>query len=540
MYDIKRYMSIDIVHLNNDISQARSTIKEMKIHNITTLDIDKIINDPFTKEYIIYESYYNYLRKCNKSDPSVDYINKCAEIIRLFYKYVGMNNYTIIINDTHYNGTGSFNVAFNYIRYAYYDKTWLWGIFDNDDIIQYVEFNNVRSLIEGKIKLNFPEIYSISGFDIQRTRYELNLLSSNQIPVDAVLYTGTALKDNLCIAVDKSNCNFWSFLFSPIIHKKLSCRLLPMGREDMDMVNTLLYEADESEYVITKIKPKADKDLTYDFKIPNRLIRLNTLVENNMFHIYDYTGQSGSGGYDDMKSLRKYDPTVVEYMNKHKQNATGPNTNVPYNIPDRQHQTFTLNSADAYVMNSDNYGIPNIPITRGGYNIIPSNENTLGELYIATYYVYTAEGEKFVRHMFMNGKNCDDIDNKTVDCFNSLNLDTSELKLLNLEDKNINIDMLKTIFAPLLSNDSDQNLINRWNNIYEKHNRNNDIEVPTHVFGANFFDNSEFITKFTKILCIISFIVICIIVVTLISIISIKYHTLTQITQIHPYNHIIL
>lgn len=510
----------------------------------TNIDIDKIINDPFTKEYIIYESYYNYLRKCNKSDPSVEYINKCAEIIseiiRLFYKYVGMNNYTIIINESHYNGTGTFNVAFNYIRYAYYDKTWLWGIFDNDDIIQYVEFNNVRSLIEEKIKLNFPEIYSINGFDIQRTRYELNLLSSNQIPVDAVLYTGTALKDNLCIAVDKSNCNFWSFLFSPIIHEKLSCRLLPMGREDMDMVNTLLYEADESEYVITKIKPKADKDLTYDFKIPNRLIRLNTLVENNMFHIYDYTSQSGSGGYDDMKSLRKYDPTVVEYMNKHKQNATGPNANVPYNIPDRQHQTFTLNSADAYVMNSDNYGIPNIPITRGGYNNIPSNENTLGELYIATYYVYPAEGEKFVRHMFMNGKNCEDIDDKTVDCFNSLNLDVSELKLLNLEDKNINIDTLKTIFAPLLSNDSDQNLINRWNNIYEKHNRNNDTEVPTHVFGANYFDSSEYIIKFTKILCIISFIVICIIVVTLISIISVKYHSLTQITQIHPYNHIIL
>lgn len=97
----------------------------------TNIDIDKIINDPFTKEYIIYESYYNYLRKCNKSDPSVEYINKCAEIIseiiRLFYKYVGMNNYTIIINESHYNGTGTFNVAFNYIRYAYYDKTWLWG-----------------------------------------------------------------------------------------------------------------------------------------------------------------------------------------------------------------------------------------------------------------------------------------------------------------------------------------------------------------------------------------------------------------------------
>ena len=55
--------------------------------------------------------------------------------------------YIILENNKHYNGTGSLNVALNYIRNHYKDESWLWQFNDDDDNINIEEANNLIDFI---------------------------------------------------------------------------------------------------------------------------------------------------------------------------------------------------------------------------------------------------------------------------------------------------------------------------------------------------------------------------------------------------------
>ena len=482
--------------------------------SLTDLSFDDVMSDSFIRQYIILESYYNYITRIvdQNQQLSTNYADICSniliEIIKAFNTYFNVSNYEIICNDYHFNGTGSYNVAFHHINKEFKNKSWLWGFFDNDDVIKHKEFNNIVNIFKHPDKQYFNVNIKFSSCDIKHTSYEIELCKTNHIPLDAIVYIGKALKDNLCVSVDKSRCNFWSYLLSPVVYNNLSCRLLPMGREDMDMINTLLFEP-ENDYITIQINKAS---ISYPFKISNRLIRLNTLCNNDEYYAYKYLGASESSSYGNMSNLKNYSFGVVSYMNEHKIYQLIDNIQKgPENIPDARHQTFTLNTTNQY-RKCDNYGIKNID----GSNIyeIPETENTLGEMHIATYTVYKSDNTIHKEHMFMNGKTPDSIGFKFYKEFASLRIpekyimnlfNISKFQLQKLDDE-----MLRKIFNMIFN---DEKKISIWNNLYKQYNGSDVYNPPLQVFGSNIRTcdiNMKYVLPFILLFIFIFVLIICI------------------------------
>lgn len=525
------------------ISMKDQLIKSpvMKNININDININDYFKDEYLKEYIILESYYNYIRtKCDVHEQKyMDMLSIILkDIIVKFFEFCGYTNYEVIINKEHYNGTGAFNILFNYIRTRFPNEKWLWNILDSDDEIQYHGYNNIlkiiktRTLVEQYNQSFIKTTKSRTGkppavnrgqpvkddgefeyYHIDCTDYENELITKRKIPIDAIVFTGKAFANNFYEGVDKSNCNFWSCLFSPIIYDVLSCRLLPMGREDMDMINTLMFEADNQNYVIKEVvrtNPKNQEDVTirYNFKITNRLIRLNTTCSSDQYYAYRYMGASESSSYVGMSDLRKYNSSVVAYMNKHKNNQIIKSIrNVPSEIQNTRQPAYLLNDVYTYQHNI-NFGIPTH--IEGATKLeIPKNENLLGEMHIATYTVHHKDLEPITYHMFMNGKSCDDIDYNFYSEFIYLGFSPVESRSIGIDDiDQLTIMDLQIIFNHIFENEEK---INIWNNLYKTHNHSTPYSPPMQVFGSNI------ISCKVSILMIVPFIIMLLIVIILIT-----------------------
>lgn len=206
-------------------------------------------------------------------------------------------NLHLLYSRNHYNGTGSFNVAFNFIRRVKEYKNYMWEFCDDDDDINIPEFNKLIHFItelRSNYIINPDHIVSRDGtnyyikinYDNREHYFNLTTTENNiiknpndfKITTDLLIFHGSTTKTHLFEYAHKTDCNLWRFLFSPVYFHNLSCRLIPFGREDMDMINYLMC-AITSEYYNgiynkTLMNTRTDGE---QFLIPHNLIRINAL-----------------------------------------------------------------------------------------------------------------------------------------------------------------------------------------------------------------------------------------------------------------------
>ena len=405
--------------------------------------------------------------------------------------------YIILENNKHYNGTGSLNVALNYIRNHYKDKPWLWQFNDDDDNININKANNLINFIlnpqQGKNKYKYNDkiennIISIETDNENRTNKEiskyrlteteqkiLNKKEPFEFTTDMIINHSSATKTHLYKLMSSYDCNLWSFMFSPIYYDKLTCRLITFGREDLDMINYLMIKSMNEQGFIDSI---VEEKHAIQFKVPNNLVRINGLFKSDTFKFYIHN-KANDSGYSDLKKLNEYNKTIIDYMNNH---LKGISKDIkeeklfPATYDNKQATGFLFGVSDGYKDEEGlNYGIERLEnkyITDINENIlnetkeeteeelkggeikhIPIKENLKGELYIAEYEetIYNKnniENNNISNsyNMFMNGKNIES--NKYV--YKMISYICSQL--ITLKDKlnkrnvvNINDDEIKEL-----------------------------------------------------------------------------------------------
>lgn len=469
-------------------------------------------------------------------------------LIKIIDGYVPRYKYKILIAGNHYNGTGAFNIAFHYIREQYRNSDFLWQFCDDDDDLNVIKFNKLIDYITNNdkridYKLNpdthFEHIFYIKSSDsplslkFNTTDAEKGFIDDIygfQFTTDIIINHATATKTHLFESMDTSDCNLWSYLFSPVYFNNISSRLIPFGREDLDLINFLMNAADLEKYNgIYKGKIKSNISGSHDFYIPNNLIRINAIIKfkfsyiytNNELCVYKYNGANKSGGYDKLFNISYYNPTMLYYMNEHQkilQNKEG--KIYPSYSSVGQSQQFYFNDASSYIRKDNNYGIESINQCDDIYDYrmdkeehkrktpIDERENVYGEMFIASYIIHEYDKPKYsklnktINYMFMNGKTPFDIDDNFckyfLDLFPEKHYDTNKLR-------NMFIDIFKNI-----------QFINKWNIDY--YNKTHDLSsknylTPIQVFGGNKLTFNEIIT------IIITFIILVIVVVSIIIII---------------------
>ena len=197
-----------------------------EINKITYDLLKSLLFCNFSKFLIVIDKKYD---KNNNYTNQNNTVVKIIKDIRKINKVIN-GNIIFLVNDKHYNGTGSFNVAFNYIRNNEEKfKNYLFLFSDDDDIINTENCNKlINDIINNSIEHNKP-------FDIKRTRRENDILhNKNKYFINSdIIYHKSVAISHLINYASKSDCNFWSILFNPIAYPALTCRLLPFGREDI-------------------------------------------------------------------------------------------------------------------------------------------------------------------------------------------------------------------------------------------------------------------------------------------------------------------
>ena len=377
----------------------------------------------------------------------------------------------ILVPTEHINGTGAFNVAFNYIRKFEKYKNFLFHFSDDDDIYNHDEFNNLLNVIRNNIKTLYvhKDVKNnniiCNNMTFKTTRREKEIIkdiNDNKNCVfynDDILFTGNKAITHLLNSVHTSNCNIWRFLFSPYYYDQLTCRLLLFGREDLDMINYLMLC--ENDTIITNKNRDKTQDYykdegflrknIYDLKVSNKLIRLNDImtikkdVIKSYFNIYNHKRSSNSSEYDKGKEVHNLPLSVIEYQNNHlnkdynnninnlgddsinfKNKIKAPQSNDKHNNT----RLFFYGLSDEYTNGrklykdtnkknqlTDNaeYGIKikNPKEVEFKQSDINKQENTKGEYYIIHYDVYKLdENYKFQYiesyNMFNNGRELND------------------------------------------------------------------------------------------------------------------------------------
>ena len=490
----------------------------------------------------------------------------------------------ILVSNTHYSGTGSFNIAFNFIRKRYSNKNYLWQFCDDDDTIDIDKFNLLINCVvnhnkdrqvklernnkvieleneQYKAKITYTEAVDSPEKQpnektkgISRTKImTCNITEAEetffdnfdkfQFTTDLIINHATATKTHLFDSMYTSGCNLWSYLFSPVYFHNLTCRLLPFGREDLDMINYLMNAAGFETYTgLYKGIIQSNEGHEITFNIPNNLIRINSIVKShsknakeiNTLSVYTYEGQSqGLGdrdsgrrdGYKALKGIYNFDNSVLNYMNNHQRLLQNGNPNVkqfPVYKSIGQNQQFYFNHTNSYSLESDEYGVKTLETyTRTKTpNKIPLLENIYGELFIASYELYDINIKLIdVFNMFMNGKNVSDINKHFLECFKEINQKQDVFAKFGQKQPSEKtsddeyIELLKALFDSIFMN---PDAIIAWNTLYYKltHEGSMDsrIVVPTHVFGGK---KSMFWSKLLKILIFFFILSVIIVVITL-------------------------
>lgn len=483
--------------------------------------IDIALNDEDNKEKAI----KNAIEKINSNFTPKDY-NKRVHFIS---------------NDKHYNGTGSFNVAFNHIRNnsnIYNDYLFMFS--DDDDEINVDKCNNLIAAIKDKQQLidcrSKIKHAGKSLTNIILTEREKEILKSPVFNIKDIIYhQKMGPFGNMRNYAGKSSCNFWSILFNPIAYENLTCRLTPFGREDMEMMNYLV-GVDITK--TTKVYKEKDQ---LDFYISNNIIRINLFyindvdeIDGNQYCFYTYNGQSKSGEYNKLGEVINFNETLLNYMNNHNRglfdrdefntvlyingkNDTPKETNRLNDAKSSyiqskssggagQNQIFVYNCSDKYLKEKSEYGIPRMnkgikELTyKFEYKKLPKNENLLGELYIATYsdilFVKPIDAMTETRqailksrnHMFMNGKNEIEIEKILEIC--------DKYKLINLRYY-IETQSFKDniICAYKLKED----IIEKWNDNYQKDINKLEFDLININFKAIIESNKKCFNNFVNL-----------------------------------------
>lgn len=386
-------------------------------------------------------------------------------------------NYIIIHSGGHYNGTGSFNIAFEYIRKNEIFNDYLFAYFDDDDYVQVKEFNNLISLIKSNditslgFQFNTKDLKNNQKIEIEKVQY--NLTSSEKellnnprefkFRTNHIINYSNIAKTHLYEYMHKTNCNMWSYLWSPVYYKDVTCRLLPFGREDLDMINALMsYGPQEISY-----RGKSELDT---FMVSGDLIRINGLFKGNVFNGYDHVKGNGQGDYMDLKELNKKDISITNYINNHQNNINHLNK-FPIRIKNSESTKYIFNKGDKYTNTDSEFGIKSF----GG---ILDNENVLGELHIASYKVI----EKITdENILMNIKsiNKDSPKDLVSTAYESFLLEIHNKAKVNymfmngksLEMVRENKDFYENVrkINPEDANSTDEAIYNKFKNIFNSH-----------------------------------------------------------------------
>ena len=527
-----------------------------------------------------------------------------TEMIENSFKEIIKNKKIDLIllkSKTHVNGTGAFNIVFNYIRNNEKYKNYLFHFCDDDDIYNDNEFNNLINIIinnkyviskyeaDNYININLIKHEEMKDdkiicdnvlFETTRREKEIieNVKNNNKCVFynDDILFTGTKSKTHLLNGVNNGDCNLWNFLFNPYYYDQLTCRLLLFGREDLDIINYLMLC--ENDTIITNMYRDKKDDIykengeyrknIYDLIISNKLIRLNSVLSlkftkknenikivNNAFNIYNHQTASISSDYNNHKDIYNLPLSITEYHNNHlnkdynnnidnlnddsvifKNKIKAPLANDKNNF-DRK---FFYGLFDNYINGRDFLNIDKTDSAEYGikmFNLknapnktekfINKKENTFGEYYIVSYDVYKLKKNfKFDftlnNLMFNNGKNIND---KYIN-----DNDVREIMFYTINEKTKYKNLIEIINN---YHKNDKNFINwivekigfeYWNEIYFKYKQetlnNYPLEdVPTHAFGGNEKNDSDY--KQEILILKISLIVLIILVFVLIMIIII-------------------
>ena len=385
-----------------------------------------------------------------KKETIDEILNKEQQLINKINKVYKNKEHIILKNIEHYNGTGSLNTALNYIRNNYKDKPWLWQFNDDDDNINIEKANNLIDFIlnpqqeinkykhNDKIENNTISIKTnkeTSKYRLTESEQKMfNDIKSFDFTTDMIINHSSTTKTHLYKYMSSYKCNLWSFMFSPIYYDNITCRLITFGREDLDMINSLMIESMNEQGFINSI---VEEKHAIQFKVPNNLIRINGLFESDTFNFYDHD-KSNDSGYSTLKKLNEYNKTIIDYMNDHIKETfkdIKEEKLFPATYDNSKASGFLFGVSDGYKHDKGlNYGIEQLEdkyitdineellsetkeetkedLKGGKIKHIPIKENLNGEIYVAGYEetIYNKNNIKDNNisnsyNMFMNGKN---------------------------------------------------------------------------------------------------------------------------------------